>query len=94
MTVFRCHSQKLAIQGGAALLAGLVILAAISLLALVATASMLLQRRMASNFSDAQSARQAAAAAVSREQHLYWAWTTASGSRAATLAVSVHRWMP
>ena len=53
-------------QAGVALLLGLVILAAISLLAVVATSSMILQQRMASNFSDAQSARQAAAWAVSQ----------------------------
>lgn len=60
--------RRRADQPGIALLAGLVLLAAISLLALVATTSMLLQQNMAGNFSDAQQARQGAAAAVARGQ--------------------------
>ena len=55
-----------------ALLLGLVMLTAISLLALVATSSMILQQRMAGNFSDSQSARQAAAWAVAQgEAYLF-----------------------
>jgi Tfp pilus assembly protein PilX len=59
------HRQK-----GVALLAGLVLMTAISLLALVASNSMILQRSMASNFSDTQRAHQAAEAAISRGEAL------------------------
>lgn len=68
MRSFTLRPCCVANQAGVALLAGLVMLAAISLLALVATASMILQQNMAGNFSDAQQARQAAAAAVSQGQ--------------------------
>ncbi len=68
MRSFTLRPCCVANQAGVALLVGLVMLAAISLLALVATASMILQQNMAGNFSDAQQARQAAAAAVSQGQ--------------------------
>src|SRR5262245_55827475 len=59
-------------QHGVALLLGLILLVAICLLALVATSSMILQQRMAGNFSDTQNARQAAAWAVSQgEAYLF-----------------------
>ena len=53
-------------QSGLALLMGLVIMAALALLALVATASMALQVRMASNFNDIQQARLGGVEAVRR----------------------------
>ena len=56
----RCISQ----QKGLALLMGLVIMAALALLALVATTSMALQLRMASNFSEIQRARLGSVEAV------------------------------
>ena len=49
---------------GVALLAGLILLMAISLLALAATGSMLLQQRMANNFSDSQRANRLAQTAL------------------------------
>jgi hypothetical protein len=62
------HTQ----QQGVTLLIGLVLMAAISLLALVATASMVLQLRMAGNFEDSQVARQRSTIAVTQgENFLY-----------------------
>ncbi len=60
-------------HAGVALLAGLVLMAAISLLALVATASMMLQLRMAGNFADTTRARLAADSATRSGQRFLFA---------------------